>query len=48
MRILQLLLACSVLLISFGLAGTSRTARAGLPPAGTDKLPVVATVDVGS
>ena len=47
MRLVQFLLACAVLLVSLALSSPHRTARA-LPPAGSDQLPVVATIDITS
>ena len=47
MRVVQFLLACAVLLVSLFLTSPHRAARA-LPAAGSDRLPVVATVDIAS
>ena len=47
MRVLQLVLAFGALLVMVVFTGADRTARA-LPAAGSDRLPVVATIDVTS
>ena len=47
MRVVQLLLAGAVLFVSLFLTSPYRAAQA-LPPAGSDRLPVVATVDIAS
>ena len=47
MRVLQLVLAFGALLVMVVFTGADRTARA-LPAAGSDRLPVVATIDMTS